>query len=54
MTVEAAIRELRAHFRRKAHPHDCICACCEAIEVLASTWIWTGRVAAPTEGETDG
>ncbi len=38
MTIEAAIRELRAHFRRKAqHPHDCICACCEAIEVLAET-----------------
>jgi len=36
MTVTDAIRELRCHFRRKAqHPHDCICACCEAIEVLA-------------------
>ena len=35
MKVEDAIRELRVHFRRKAqHPHDCVCACCEAIEVL--------------------
>ena len=45
MTVEDAIRELRVHFRRKAqHPHDCVCACCEAIEVLALA----------TKGETDG
>ncbi len=34
MTITDAIRKLRVHFRLKYHPHDCICACCEAIEVL--------------------
>jgi hypothetical protein len=36
MGVKAAIRELRWYFRNKArHPPDCICGCCEAVEVLA-------------------
>ena len=35
MTTADAIQELRAHFQRKAqHGDECVCACCEAIEVL--------------------
>jgi hypothetical protein len=36
MSVDDAIRKLRYYFRARAqHPHDCLCECCEAIEVLA-------------------
>ena len=36
MTIADAIRELRVYFRSKAqHADDCVCACCNAIEVLA-------------------